>query len=246
MVVKNFSINSKIPILIRQIIKKLLGIHPTMVEHSGFHGDFIAKELVRVIIKKCNVTSFIETGTYHGFTTKYVANLYGELPIFTCELNKNIYKSAKKNLKKLKNVTIRNMSSEKFLVETLKKEIGKIPLFYLDAHWYKYWPLYDELTIITENCDKAIIIIDDFEVPGRKDFKYYTFNGNKSNLTYIKPILINGKDNKFTIIFPSYSKKNAKVKELDGYVVIFQNMTKDLDRILNDDFVKTNFSTKNY
>jgi predicted O-methyltransferase YrrM len=217
-----------------------------MVKHSGFHGDAIAKELVRIIIKKCNVTSFIETGTYHGFTIKYVANLDDALPIFTCELNKSIYKSAKKNLKNLKNVTIRNMSSEKFLVETLKKEIGKTPLFYLDAHWYKYWPLYDELTIITENCDKAIIIIDDFEVQGRKDFKYYTFNDKKSNLAYIKPILINRKDNKFTILFPSYSKKDAKVKELDGYIIIFQNMRKDLERVLNDDFVKTYFSMKNY
>ena len=96
MVVKN-SVNSKIPILIKQIIKKIFGIHPTMVEHSGFHGDVIAKELVRVIIKKCNVTSFIETGTYHGFTTKYIASLDRGFPIFTCELNKNIYKNAKKN-----------------------------------------------------------------------------------------------------------------------------------------------------
>lgn len=45
---------------------------------------------------------------------------------------------------------------------------GPEAMFYLDAHWGKYWPLRDELQQI-RRLERFVVVIDDFFVPGKSD-----------------------------------------------------------------------------
>ena len=82
--------------------------------------------------------------------------------------------------------------------------------FYLDAHWYNYNPLLDELKVIAKyNMNKSVIAIHDFKVPG-KDFGYDKFPDGKdyawSNIQkYIEDIY--GK-NKYDVM---YNEKTSGV-----------------------------------
>jgi hypothetical protein len=77
-------------------------------------------------------------------------------------------------------------SSEMVLSELLPTLTDKRILFYLDAHWGKFWPLLDELVEIGKtHRDNCIIVIDDIKVPGRPDILYDAFEGHESSLAYV-------------------------------------------------------------
>lgn len=137
---------------------------------TAFHNNIILQRMIKILITKFNVTSFLETGTYCAGTTTYMALNYVDLPIFTCEINENYFQACSKRLSKYKNVTISKESSEKFIIRLIKeKTLGDFPMFFLDAHWYDYWPLQDEIANIGI-LPKFIILIDDFKVPNHPKF----------------------------------------------------------------------------
>jgi hypothetical protein len=65
-------------------------------------------------------------------------------------------------------------------------------LFYLDAHWYDYWPLNDEMMEIAKIAsvrNNCIIIIDDFKVPGRADVPFDSYKDQPLDYTFVKNAL---------------------------------------------------------
>lgn len=171
---------------------------------SPFNSDpAIAKEIDR-LIKIFNVKNIIETGTSGGATSKYLAAYYPELQIYTSEIHEPTYLCAKSYFNNtilpnddyytltieepVKNINLLLGSSDKVLKELLPK-ISGVSLFYLDAHWNDYWPLHDELIIISQNFkNNCIIVIDDFKVPNRP-FGYDCYKNEACSLEYIKPIM---------------------------------------------------------
>jgi predicted O-methyltransferase YrrM len=142
-------------------------------KRRGFHGDRIYQGIIEQIISSLPVTSFIETGTYVGNSTAYVAAKNETLPVLSCENDKRFYRKSVKRLKKFKNVKIYLKSSEQFIEQILgESQIGNLPFFFLDAHWYKYWPLEDEIRLISKSAISTIIIIDDFKVPQQSHFSF--------------------------------------------------------------------------
>lgn len=141
-----------------------------------FNSDTFIKGELEKLIEKFGVKTIVETGTHNGSTTiefiKMVPN------VFTIEINEQYYQSVQKELKQNKIIPIHG-SSQIEIVNIAKCVYGKFEhpvLFYLDAHWYKYNPLLDELKAIAnlgiKNC---LIAIHDFKVPG-KDFGYDKFS----------------------------------------------------------------------
>lgn len=61
--------------------------------------------------------------------------------------------------------------------------VGKLPLLFLDAHLYDYWPLEDEIHVMSFSCPNAIVIIDDFEVLGRLEFGYSIGGGGSKQFS---------------------------------------------------------------
>jgi hypothetical protein len=176
-----------------------------------------------------HVSSFVETGTYMGFTTRMVAADNPDLPIFTTEIDKKYLAQAEKYFKAHPNITAFHMSSPKALSALVEaNSLGELPLFFLDAHWYDYWPLKDEMAIVAE-LDKFIVVIDDFVVPGRPDFGSDAGGGGSIKLgdrlkkdptpcdiNLIKESVVGCK-----VAYPTYHPKDVpEAKHFRGYCVI--------------------------
>lgn len=200
---------------------------------GAFHGDAIYRKLMLDLPDAFRFTSFVETGTFRGYSTEFMALHKPQLPIFTIEVESCTYTLAQRALRKYPNITQYLGNSGDWIRDLIREQrLGDFPLFYLDAHWQRYWPLRDELRHIAEAKMRAVIVIDDFEVPGRPDFGFdvdggaEVVEGLKCNLDYIRPSLLS--PNLYHAIFPKYSEQDANITwrygALRGHVILFQNI----------------------
>ena len=246
--VKKIPGSFKLYCFLRCLIPDLEGFFRSLIGLPlvAFHNDVIFQNTIKEIILSFPISSFIETGTYSGGSTGYIARLKRDIPIFGCEINEKFFKQSKKRLKEFKNVKIIKHSSQKFLKDLIKsRSLGSLPLFFLDAHWQNYWPLEDEISIITSSLGRAIIIIDDFEVPDRPEFKFDKYNDKACGLDLIKPKM--DKKNLYYSLFPSYSRKqafpNSRFFSLRGYIIIFQNLKEEFE-LIADSFSQKYFKVE--
>lgn len=164
---------------------------------KGFNGDENIKNELSKLIKLFNISTIVETGTYMADTTKLFSRMAPY--VFTIENNENYYNKSAKELNSLNNVKAIKGNSPAVLKEIFLNPDFKLPaLFYLDAHWYNYNPLLDELKEISKaGIIQCVIAIHDFKVPG-KDFGYDCFpDGTPYTIDSIKNLLggIYGTDN---------------------------------------------------
>jgi hypothetical protein len=97
--------------------------------------------------------------------------------------------TAKRRLREQKNVRFHLGHSPEILASILPDMSGEIKLFYLDAHWYDYLPLLEEIEVIGKYLyDRSIIVIDDIFVPNR-NHKYLTHRGTRVDFDFVKNAL---------------------------------------------------------
>lgn len=171
---------------IKQIKAALFGINDPNADYP-FNGDkFILEEFAK-LINNYNIQTIIETGTYKGATTECLAMLAEY--VITIENNELYYMSAKKRLSKYNNIALFKGSSPKVLNNSVLNSsylFIKPILFFLDAHWYSYNPLLDELkTIAKFGLNNSVIAIHDFKVPN-KNFGYDNYNNMDYCWEYIE------------------------------------------------------------
>ena len=150
---------------------------------NGFSGPMngqIARlEAIRQIIYRCGIRQIVETGTYHGTTTEWMAS-FG-LPVVTIESNVHNYHFSRLRLRHLHNVEVKFGSSVDVLSSVLDKLDCTAPtLFYLDAHWEIYLPLRDELRTILPRMRAAVLVIDDFQVPDESGYAFDDYGAGKA------------------------------------------------------------------
>ena len=174
------------------------------------------------------------------------------MPIFSCEISDKFFKESSWRFRNINNIKIFKDSSPDFLRDILvKKVFGDLPLFFLDAHADEYyWPLLDEVKIIAGNFGKAVIIIDDFEVPGRKDFGYDVWRSEKREIIYnldaIKLKL--GDLSRYYFLYPDYviseafPGKDLPHDPLRGYIIMFKDAKKEFEIFMKNSLAK-NYTT---
>jgi len=156
---------------------------------TGFNKECIRSYIFWRLFKQFNCTSFVETGTLYGETTSFVNKVF-KTPIFTCEINKTYHTVSKINLLWARNIKKYLADSPVFLDTILHWSLlGDNPMFYLDAHWEDHVPLEEELVLIAERCDQAIILIDDFMIPWNSDFLYDEYPTMRIDLEVINTSL---------------------------------------------------------
>jgi len=117
------------------------------------------------LIAATRPAAIVETGAYRGTTTEWFA-AQAACPVFTCEIDSRLFHQARTKLARFAHVIARQMDSRDFLREVLPALPREAPaLFYLDAHWSEDLPLREELALILEGAARAMIVIDDFQVP---------------------------------------------------------------------------------
>ena len=141
------------------------------------------------LIKKFNIKKIIETGTYYRWSTKKICE-FG-INVETIELDQNNFNQAQNLLKNINNVKL-HLGSSPEILENILNEGEENIMFFLDAHWGKYWPLKDELSVIAKKKIKPIISIHDFYVPdgnGSSKFGYDSYNNQNLDFGYIQECL---------------------------------------------------------
>jgi len=171
-------------------------------------------ELLQITLnlsKQFNLTTFFETGTYHGETSKILSKYFNK--VITIENNINYYEIAKNTLKDINNCDLYFGNSPEVMDSILTKNNNSI-FFFLDAHWEHYWPLLDELKIIKEKNLKSVIAIHDFYVPdenGNAKFGFDSYHGQPLNFDYIKSSIKNIYSENFEIQYSNSSTTNSGV-----------------------------------
>ena len=112
----------------------------------------------------------VETGSFLGDTTEYLAAAYPELPILSCDVTPQHCNVTSRRLMDRPNARVVRASGETVVIATQLKY--ERPLYFLDAHWYEAWPLAAELKAV----NKGIAVIHDFNV-GHPRFSYDTYAG---------------------------------------------------------------------
>ncbi|MBV8168510.1 MAG: hypothetical protein JO021_17075 [Alphaproteobacteria bacterium] len=144
-----------------------------------FNGQFIRQKIFLTLNARLDLQAVFETGSYRGETTEFLAQQV-ECPVHSCELLAFIYELcrlrlddlARSGTQRAREVTLDNMDSRAFLVRRLPELAADRPVFiYLDAHCTGDLPIEAECAIILAHAPRAVVMIDDFDVPDDPGFR---------------------------------------------------------------------------
>jgi hypothetical protein len=175
------------------MLEYLLGRRSKDPFGGPFNGQKARQDLFRHLLRACRPAVIVETGTYLGSSTEFMAERSG-LPVFSVEADARNYGFAKMRLRKRDNVKLSLGDSRQFIMKFIDAEAPKYAghplLFYLDAHWGEDLPLFEEIAKIFFSCAQAIVMIDDFQVPDDDGYGYDNYGVGKAlTREYIVPLV---------------------------------------------------------
>ena len=141
---------------------------PRLLPTDAFNQDTFMQSETANLISAYGVKTIVETGTYEGVTTAYLATL---LQVHTIEVNPVYLTTARANwtipYTTNRYPILSHAGDSTTVLPLIIPTLDRPVLFYLDAHWGPHHPLRDELTIIgKQQLADSVIIIHDFKVPG--------------------------------------------------------------------------------
>jgi hypothetical protein len=147
-----------------------------------FNGQQFRQELFGVLVARIGPAAIIETGSYLGTTTEFMAQQ--EIPLYTVEQDLRKYGFVRARFFRRNHVTVRQGDSRaalRWFFDGPLREIRRQPIFaYLDAHWSEDLPLAEELDIVFTNCPAAVVMVDDFLVPHDSGYGFDAYGPGKA------------------------------------------------------------------
>lgn len=194
-----------------------------------FNGQEGRQQIFKDLVNAFHFQAVVETGTFRGTTTAYIAENI-DAPVYTVELDPRMYHFARLRLRDHANVTVKCGDSRSFLKELLSDPA--VPMsnvfFYLDAHWNEDLPLYEEVAIIGENWSNAVVMIDDFEVPGDVGYEFDDYGHDRRlSLEYLG----NDVRSNWSIFFPSRNSLDESGYRRGCVVLCSRSLADDLAKI---------------
>lgn len=157
---------------------------------EAFGRDPILERTIRGLVAEHGIKTVIETGSWRGYTTRRFSEFVGE--IHSIEANPETLDIAERNCIDTSNVWLHEGESQHLIRGIIRPRLGRLNhpvLYYLDAHWNKEWPLFDELEAIAElDHGPCVIVIHDAQVPG-KDFGFDSYGGQALTFDFVRPYL---------------------------------------------------------
>jgi hypothetical protein len=127
-----------------------------------------------MIIAKTRPRAIVETGTYLGTTTEFLAQT--GLPVFTIEKHPRYYGFVRARFWRKRRITLLHGDSRSVLHMLFAGPLRSLAtctlFFYLDAHWNDDLPLAEEINLVFSRCLQAVAMIDDFQVPSDAGYGY--------------------------------------------------------------------------
>jgi hypothetical protein len=135
-----------------------------------FGFDIAVALIAHEIITGFGCDAIAETGCFTGDTTAYLARRYPDLPVFTCDTDTECAAFTARRLAGCPNVTVSCEDSPVMLARVCSGH--RRTFAFLDAHWYRDWPLLAEL----ETLGGAVALIHDFDI-GHQRFSSDSYGG---------------------------------------------------------------------
>lgn len=158
---------------------------------QGALADNFVYQEFKKLIELFKITKIIETGTYYGWSSLKLAE-FG-LDVITIENSEENYNKAIENFSNSPFTNIKAiLGSSPEVLKTILTEEDNNTILFLDAHWYEYWPIHDELNVCIEKKITPVIIIHDFFVPdenGNPKFGFDKYGEQSLDLDYIQIFL---------------------------------------------------------
>jgi hypothetical protein len=195
-----------------------------------FNGQKNRSRVFHAIDKVVSFDNYIETGTFLGMTTDFLARTATShsAQVYSCELHDRHFAIASRVVGDHPNVHLHHANSVDFLRSLSPKVSETTNFVYLDAHWNDYLPLRDELAIIRA-WPRTVVLIDDFKVPSDSRFGWDKYDEDRE----ICLEHIAGTFGDHAVHFPSYPAPDEGTAHPRGYAVIALSapLQKVLDRI---------------
>jgi hypothetical protein len=138
-----------------------------------FNGQQRRLEVARALIGEYKPDGFLETGTFMGDTTRFF--LGNGVPVYTAEVKRSFRLLARLRLGWHEDLRLVGADSLEALEQFARVGFQR-PMVYLDAHWWGHWPVVEEVDAI-RRWPQALVLIDDFKVPGDPGYKHDTYHG---------------------------------------------------------------------
>lgn len=141
-----------------------------------FNGQIVRHSTIAKIIDDFKPNYCIETGTYLGSTTAYLAG-YSTAPTFTIEIDRTTAdKTIERHRRNYPGLDIRQIIGDSAVeIENVLKGISPADnqiLAYLDAHWLDAIPTKTELMKLVEWGGDWVAVVDDFQVPNDDGYSF--------------------------------------------------------------------------
>jgi hypothetical protein len=159
---------------VRTLLTILAGreVWPGMKE--PLNGQRARIRAVRTLINDFEPDALIETGTFVGSTTRFFCG--NGIPVYTAEMKRSFWLLARLRLGWGIEAKLFRGDTLTMLRRLATERPFKRPLAYLDAHWWGELPVSAELNLLRENWSDAVVVIDDFMVPGDPGYLGYGYN----------------------------------------------------------------------
>lgn len=154
---------------------------------GAFNGQEFRRRIFKELLNVLSFKAIVETGTYFGATTELFSQT--GLPVFSVEAQPRFFGFSKTRFRRQRNVILTCGDSRLFLRSLVDSNrlVEQGAFFYLDAHWYNDLPLLSEVELIFSNWKNAVVMIDDFQVPG-ENYNYDDYGDGKAlRLSYLAP-----------------------------------------------------------
>jgi hypothetical protein len=142
-----------------------------------FNGQQARQAVVRELYRAIRFSTTVETGSFRGHSTEFMAALSGNR-VLSVESNQRFLVFARRQCAAYPNVQFQLADSRSFLKARLADLEGPV-FFYLDAHWYADLPLAEEVALISKSGIDAVVMVDDFQVPGDPGYTFDDFGPGK-------------------------------------------------------------------
>ncbi len=145
------------------------------------NGQLRRREIVRDLARRIQFDQVIETGTYRGTSTEFLSAVFGA-PVTSIEANPRLFSYSSRRLAAWPEITVEFGDSRAILrrIADGTSDKSESVFAYLDAHWEEDLPLSEELEIIASGWSHAVVMIDDFQVPGDEGYAFDDYGPGKA------------------------------------------------------------------
>ena len=149
-------------------------MHPKLALGYGpLNGQAGRQATVSDLFQMVPFDLVLETGTYRGTTTEFLRGLTAA-PIVTIEVVERLAYYSRERLRHLPGIRVVLGDSATEIRRTIfrKGQDAQLPFCYLDAHWHTRLPLRWEVLEILSAFPECCILIDDFQVPSDRGYRF--------------------------------------------------------------------------